>query len=234
MARCWQGSWTVFTRTEPAEPGATRAHRWLAATRRLRELAPGGSHDLRGQRAAVLGRLRALAAAIRPDGPGARGHAGRVATLSGRLALAIGLSPEEAEVVALSGLLHDIGFLGGGSMADDAGRSQRRHPLLGAQLVAPFDVLALAAPMIRHHHERLDGSGYPDGLRGDAIPVGARIIAVADEYDHLTASAPTAPREAALESLGKARCLLDASIVSALVEQILSARSVQTRPARHV
>ena len=125
--------------------------------------------------------------------------------------------------MALAGILHDIGLLGAAPAADDD-NVQRRHPLIGAQLVAPFDVLGVAAPMIRHHHERLDGSGYPDGLRGDAIPVGARIIAVADEYDHLSASAdgPNTPR---VESFARqARWTLDWSVVSALIGEILPTR----------
>jgi putative two-component system response regulator len=66
----------------------------------------------------------------------------------------------------------------------------RNHPLIGAQIVAPFDFFAGGALMIRHHHERWDGSGYPDGLTGDEIPLGARIIAVADVYDALTSNRP--------------------------------------------
>jgi len=66
----------------------------------------------------------------------------------------------------------------------------RRHPLIGAQIVAPFEFFTAGATVIRHHHERVDGSGYPDGLAGDAIPVGARIVAVADVYDALTSDRP--------------------------------------------
>jgi putative two-component system response regulator len=66
----------------------------------------------------------------------------------------------------------------------------KRHPLTGAQIVAPFEFFAAGALIIRHHHERLDGSGYPDGLVGDAIPIGARIIAVADVWDALTSDRP--------------------------------------------
>jgi len=168
--------------------------------------------------------LRALAAAMRPDEPGVRGHAERVGILSGSLALAIGLSPGEAEVVALAGALHDIGALGVLPAALGGNGAERGHPLIGARLVAPFDILGVAAPMIRHHHERLDGSGYPDGLRGDAIPVGARIIAVADEYDHLSASAHGADA-ARVESFARqVRWTLDQSVVSALIEEILPAR----------
>src|SRR5262249_41665867 len=66
----------------------------------------------------------------------------------------------------------------------------RRHPLTGAQIVAPLEFFDDGAIIVRHHHERLDGSGYPDGLRGDAIPQGARIVAVADVYDALTSARP--------------------------------------------
>jgi putative nucleotidyltransferase with HDIG domain len=153
---------------------------------------------------------------MRPDEPGARGHAERVGSLSGRLALAIGLTPDEAEVVGLAGLLHDVGTLVEAPRTDGADDAHRRHSLIGAQLVAPFDLRALVAPMIRHHHERLDGSGYPDGLRGDSIPVGARIISVADEYDRLTAHAA---HEAALATLaGQARRTLDGAVLAALID----------------
>ena len=74
--------------------------------------------------------------------------------------------------------------------------------------------------MIRHHHERLDGSGYPDGLRGDSIPIGARIIAVADEYDRLaTAAGGRSPRAALVRLAGQARHGLDASVLAALVDR---------------
>jgi response regulator RpfG family c-di-GMP phosphodiesterase len=200
-----------------------RAYRWLAATRRLAppgsvpEINPCWHHHV------ALGRLRALAAALEPDDADACGHADRVGSLSQRLALAIGLGPDEAEIVALAGRLHDIGTIGSRGMADAAEDIRRRHPVVGAQLVAPFDALGVAAPMIRHHHERLDGSGYPDGLRGESIPVGARIIAVADEYDRLTmATAADAPRlsaEAAIAHLVRhARRTLDGTLISTLSE----------------
>ena len=66
----------------------------------------------------------------------------------------------------------------------------RRHPVTGAQIVAPLEFFDEGAVIVRHHHERLDGSGYPDGLIGDTIPLGARIVAVADTYDALTSSRP--------------------------------------------
>jgi HD-GYP domain-containing protein (c-di-GMP phosphodiesterase class II) len=97
----------------------------------------------------------------------------------------------------------------------------RRHPLVGAQIVAPFEFFAAGAIIIRHHHERMDGSGYPDGLAGDAIPLGARVVAVADVYDALTSDRPYRPAmspEAALAHLlVQAGQGLDATIVHTFV-----------------
>jgi HD-GYP domain-containing protein (c-di-GMP phosphodiesterase class II) len=183
---------------------------------------------------------------MRPDDTWARGHATRVGALCERLARAIGLTPDEAEVVALAGILHDIGILGEPRPAADGepvhwrcrgpGLPEGdRHPAIGAQLVAPFDLLALAAPMIRHHHERLDGSGYPDGLRGERIPIGARIIAVADEYDRLvTAAGGALPRVDALTRLtAQAQQTLDGAVLAALAgQEPLSSRPDPHSPGR--
>jgi putative nucleotidyltransferase with HDIG domain len=159
--------------------------------------------------------------------PTARGHAERVGGFSRRLALAVGLTSEEADVVGQAGLLHDIGKLGVARAREEEEEPAlvRRHAVIGAQLVAPFEFLAIAAPMIRHHHERLDGSGQPDGLCGARIPVGARIIAVADEYDWLTAGRAAGgalTHAAALERLaGEAGRTLDSTMVSALMRLAL-------------
>src|SRR5207249_1168787 len=129
-----------------------------------------------------------------------------------------------------AGLLHDIGKIGvpeavlhkRGELDAHEWALMRRHPLTGAQIVSPFEFFATGALTIRHHHERLDGSGYPDGLAGEAIPIGARIVAVADVYDALTSDRPyrtALPREAALEYLMRqAGRTLDGRAVAALVE----------------
>ncbi|MGH7332404.1 MAG: HD-GYP domain-containing protein [Candidatus Rokuibacteriota bacterium] len=200
-----------------------RAYTWLAVAR-LRPPPPAqrAHDDAKEQQRTVQGVLRALVGAFEQGEPTACGHAERVAALSRRLALAIGLSLEEAEVVGQAGLLHDIGKLGAASaQGEERPLVLNRHPIIGAHLVAPFEFLALAAPMIRHHHERLDGSGHPDGLRGLSIPAGARIIAVADEYDLLTAeggAASALTQEAAVEKLAReAGRTLDRTLVSAMI-----------------
>ena len=98
----------------------------------------------------------------------------------------------------------------------------RTHPIVGERILAPIEALAEVLPIVRSSHERWDGRGYPDGLHGEAIPIGARIVAVADVYDALTSDRPyrtALPREAALEYLMRqAGRTLDGRAVAALVE----------------
>ena len=98
----------------------------------------------------------------------------------------------------------------------------RRHPIVGAQIVAPLEFFAEGAIIVRHHHERHDGSGYPDGLRGELIPLGARIVAVADVYDALTRIGPIGRRLARAEavrrtSMAEAGQTLDAHLTALCV-----------------
>jgi HD-GYP domain-containing protein (c-di-GMP phosphodiesterase class II) len=97
----------------------------------------------------------------------------------------------------------------------------RRHPVIGAQIVAPFEFFTAGAVVIRHHHERVDGSGYPDGLTADAIPIGARIVAVADVYDALTSDRPyrsaMTPPEARAHLAEQAGRGLDGVVVAAFL-----------------
>jgi putative nucleotidyltransferase with HDIG domain len=173
--------------------------------------------------------LLGLANALEAKDVYTRGHSERVGAMSRRLALALGLPAADAEVIARAGLLHDIGKIGvpeivlrkSGPLSSEEWALMRRHPLVGAQIVSPFEFFAAGAIIIRHHHERTDGSGYPDGLAGDAIPLGARIVAVADVYDALTSDRPyrpAMPADAALAHLlVQAGHGLDAAIVNAFV-----------------
>lgn len=174
--------------------------------------------------------LLGLANALEAKDPYTRGHSERVGAVSRSLAQALGLSAPEAETIGQAGLLHDIGKIGvpeavlrkRGALEPDEWELMRRHPLIGAQIVAPFEFFAAGALTIRHHHERCDGDGYPDGLVGEAIPLGARIVAVVDVFDALTSDRPyraALPRDEALEHLrGQAGRTLDARIVTAFLE----------------
>ena len=99
----------------------------------------------------------------------------------------------------------------------------KRHPVLGADMLAPIEELAPAVLVVRHHHERFDGRGYPDGLRGEEIPVAARVVSVADAFDTMTATGPTVwdSRQAALEEVERnSGTQFDPLTVRALLEVV--------------
>ena len=173
--------------------------------------------------------LLGLANALEAKDVYTRGHSERVGASSRRLALALGVAPSDAEIIARAGLLHDIGKIGipeavlrkPGSLTAEEWTLMRRHPVIGAQIVAPFEFFTAGATIIRHHHERVDGTGYPDGLAGDTIPLGARIVAVADVYDALTSDRPYRAALSRDDALGMLRAQaghgLDAAIVGAFI-----------------
>ena len=121
-------------------------------------------------------------------------HSIRVSELSGRLGEQLELGDRECELIRTAGSLHDLGKIGvrddilnkPGPLTEEEWEIMRRHPDIGADMIAQHSALAEVAPLVRHHHERWDGSGYPAGLKGDVIPFGARILAVADSFDTIT------------------------------------------------
>ncbi|MBE0584801.1 MAG: HD domain-containing protein [Desulfofustis sp.] len=139
--------------------------------------------------------VEVLALAIEAKDESTHGHSVRVARFAKMIAQQIGLPESEVETIHHGGLLHDIGKIG---MNDDIlerlGILSRRemdivkqHPVIGAKIVSPLRFLDDVVPLIRHHHERYDGSGYPDGLKGEAIPLGARILTVCDAFETMLA-----------------------------------------------
>ena len=121
-------------------------------------------------------------------------HSEKVAAYAVQLAQALGLPPACVERIRLSGLLHDVGKVAlersllhkPGRLSDDEWEQVRAHPAMSAHIIGGVERFAEFLPGARHHHERYDGKGYPDGLAGDAIPFDARILAVADAYDAMT------------------------------------------------
>jgi putative two-component system response regulator len=144
------------------------------------------------------GVIIALAATIDARDPYTRGHSERVSYYAEMLGRAVGVSPEEQRLLHFGGLFHDIGkiavrdtvLLKPGKLTAEEFKEIRRHPVAGRDLLKEMRTLEAAIPIVYHHHERYDGSGYPDGLAGDAIPLLARISSVADVYDALTTSRP--------------------------------------------
>jgi HD-GYP domain-containing protein (c-di-GMP phosphodiesterase class II) len=186
--------------------------------------------------------LIGLANALEAKDPYTRGHSERVAGLARALALAAGLSDVAAETVAQAGLLHDLGKIGiaeailrkPGALSPDEWEQMCSHPLTGAQILAPLEFFEDGAIIVRHHPERLDGSGYPDRLSGAAIPIGARIVAIADVYDALTSERPYRGALPSREALGHLRRDagrgLDAELVERFV-QVLRGGAVADAPA---
>lgn len=165
-------------------------------------------------------------------------HSRRVADVARELAIALDLSPEEVERIERAARMHDVGkILVDPEVLAKAGRLDateweqvRRHPVTGAEILGRFPQLALATRYVRHHHERIDGGGYPDGLRGEAIPLGARIIAVADALDAMTTARPYRPAlasQAVLAEFVRQRgCQWDERVVTALLELVAQGRIV--------
>jgi putative two-component system response regulator len=137
----------------------------------------------------------ALANAIEAREEGMRGHCERLTVLAMRLGLSLGIGAEEIETIRLGALLHDIGKIGipdrillkPGSLTPEETDLMRTHTIIGDNLLEPIDLLAVVRPIVRSHHERWDGDGYPDGVAGEEIPLGARIMAVADSVEAMSA-----------------------------------------------
>ncbi len=121
-------------------------------------------------------------------------HSIRVSDLAGRLGQQLELGERECELIRMAGSLHDLGKIGvrddilnkPGPLTEEEWDIMRGHPDIGADMIAQHSALTEVAPLVRHHHERWDGTGYPAGLKGDVIPFGARILSVADSYDTIT------------------------------------------------
>ncbi len=147
---------------------------------------------------AYIDTLSALTSAIDAKDSYTRGHSERVTELSIKLATEVGIAPEEIEKIKLGGLLHDIGKIGipegilnkPGRLNDEEFEIIKSHPDLGLHILGKVEFLEAIVPIIRHHHERYDGKGYPSGLKGEEIPLLARIVSVVDTYDAMTTDRP--------------------------------------------
>ena len=189
----------------------------------------------------LLGVLDALTASIDAKDPYTCGHSRRVASLSKRLAEASGMRPERAERIYLAGLLHDIGKIGvpegilrkPGQLSDQEFTVIKRHPETSAKILSGIRQLEDVIVAIRHHHERMDGRGYPDGLKGDAFPFEARVIGLADCFDAMTSNRvyrKAKPLETVTDEIRKnAGTQFDAGLVEKLLSMDLEAYLVEQR-----
>jgi putative nucleotidyltransferase with HDIG domain len=142
--------------------------------------------------------IQALVTAIEAKDPYTRGHSDRVAHYANLISNEMNLSEKYANSLNCAALLHDIGKIGvpehilnkPGKLSEEEFEKVKTHPVLGATIVKKIDFMADSSLFIRYHHERQDGTGYPEGLIGDNIPLGAAILSVADAYDALTSDRP--------------------------------------------
>src|ERR1035437_7877157 len=145
--------------------------------------------------------LCTLARSIEGKDPYTHGHCERLADYSARLGEHLALSEEQVIALRRAGVVHDIGkvavpdaiLLKPGTLTAEEWKLIREHSVVGERICAPLKSFRLVLPIIRHHHEKLDGSGYPDGLRGENIPVTARVLQIVDVYDALTTVRPYKP-----------------------------------------
>jgi putative nucleotidyltransferase with HDIG domain len=159
-------------------------------------------------------------------------HSAAVARYSRAMAKAIGLPEREVDLIHTAALFHDIGkfifpdsiLLSDQGLTDEEYEIVKRHPAVGADVISEIDGYGPVAEVVRFHHERIDGRGYPSGIAGDAIPIGSRIIAVADVYDVITARdtyrTPVGIDAALTELRRSAGSQLDAQLVEVFVDLV--------------
>jgi putative two-component system response regulator len=182
--------------------------------------------------------LEVLINVLEAKDPYMRGHSARVADLAATIAAQMGLPDDEIEQIRLAGRLHDIGKIGTredvmnkhGSLTPEEYDHIKQHVVIGSQILAPLEHLGPVIDIVRSHHERWDGSGYPDGRSGDDIPVGGRVMGAAEVWDALITSRPYQSKlspEQALRRMGElVGTVLDPAVYAALESAVQRRRSL--------
>jgi len=153
-------------------------------------------------------------------------HSAAVAMYCRDIAMALDLPEEEAEALHLAGLLHDLGKVGvpdavlrkTTTLNEEEWSSIKQHPEKGAEVLSHLATYQDVADIVRHHHERLDGSGYPSGITGEAIPEPSKILAVADSYHAMTSDRPYRGARSSFEALKELRIMAGATLDARYVE----------------
>ena len=176
--------------------------------------------------------IEALTSALEARDPYTQAHTSRIRDIAVGMAVAMQVAEETRRSVHFGALLHDVGKIGvsdsilqkPGPLTDEEWEVMKQHPVIGERMLQKVEFLQPALPVVRHHHERWDGKGYPDGLKRDQIPVGARIVAVCDAYDAMTSDRPyrkaMSPEQACEELLAHAGTQHDPLCTSLLVDVI--------------
>ena len=191
----------------------------------------------------ILGITRTLVEALEAKDPYIKEHLRAVSSLALRIGTEISLPGEQMEALASGAMLHDVGKIGvpdrilqkSGRLTEEEYAEIKRHPALGVSILTPVSELASAMPVVKHHHERFDGKGYPDGLRGEDIPLIARIVSVADAFDSMVRARPYGygiSRKAALGEIEEnSGTQFDPHVVRALLEVVYAPGDRQANSA---
>ena len=192
---------------------------------------------------AYVSTVRLLVSRIEEKDPYTHGHTERVAQYSVAIAKELGFAPEEVQRIQFGAFLHDIGKVHTqseilhkpGALTEEEWMLVKAHPVRGAEMIRGVRFLERVADMVRHHHERVDGRGYPDGLKGDQISIGAKIVNVADAFDAMTTDRPYRAGLTVDQAMGqlleKAGTQFAAEIVQVFVPAIREGRIPVTRGA---
>jgi putative two-component system response regulator len=204
-----------------------RKFEWL-----IREEVAARTEELRAERetlsTTVVDVVRALVTAQEAKDPYLRGHSDRVADLAASIASTLRLPDEKIEAIRLAGKVMDVGKIAlresvlnkPGALTEEEFEHVKSHVKIGVDILSPIKPLAHLVPIVAHHHEHFDGSGYPHGLSGEAISLGGRILAAADAFDALTSQRawrePMSPQEAMGTIAARGDTLLDPKVLKAL------------------
>ncbi|MHB0913681.1 MAG: HD-GYP domain-containing protein [Armatimonadota bacterium] len=181
----------------------------IAIERNLRRRAQEMKRIIEQRNKVLLESIKAFSAAIDAKERGTAQHSERMISMAMSIANALGLSPVEKGTLELAAYMHDIGKIGvkesillkPGKLSDEEWEEIKLHPDTGSHILGNIEDLADLSQIIRHHHERMDGKGYPDGLSGEEIPILSRILAVADAFDAMTSDRPYRARLSEREAL---------------------------------
>jgi HD-GYP domain-containing protein (c-di-GMP phosphodiesterase class II) len=188
-----------------------------------------------------IGTVKALAAAIDGKDPYTRGHSERVARFSLAIAERLGLPEDETEKLRISALLHDVGKIGiddnilkkPAALTDEEYEVMKQHPQKGFKIMSQIPAMRDFLPGMYMHHEMMDGRGYPQGLKGDAIPMQARIVSVADTFDAMTTDRPYQKGMSLEDALARIKTFIGTRYDSVVVEALVEAcESGQITPGR--
>ncbi len=191
---------------------------------------------------AYLATVRSLAAAVDAKDPFTRGHSDRVASYSVVIAERMGLSHEQRTALEMAAYLHDIGKIGvkeeillkPGRLTEVEMAQMRHHPLIGANILKPVGFPWPITPVVRHHHERWDGHGYPAQLRGEEIPLLARILTVADAFEAMIADRPYRRGRTMEDAIAELRRCADSHFDARIVEAFVDALGDEGIETPHV